>query len=72
MNKAMQKLAPMAGMHIMSIAEPDPDIVQGFSSVTYDLADWSRFPEVVEYAEARGISIATAVEQLVNSGLSHQ
>lgn len=36
-----------------------------------DVSSWSRIVEVVEYAERRGIKLDEAIEQLVNTGLSH-
>ena len=39
--------------------------------VTVDTGDWARFPEVVNYATAKGISVPEAIVRLVNSGLSH-
>jgi hypothetical protein len=32
---------------------------------------WKRLPEVYLYAERRGITVAEAIEKLVNEGLSH-
>lgn len=36
-----------------------------------DITGWTRTPEVVDYALARGITVDAAVGELVNSGLSH-
>ncbi len=36
-----------------------------------DVSSWSRLAEIVEYAERRCIKLDEAIEQLVNSGLSH-
>jgi hypothetical protein len=33
---------------------------------------WDRWPEVVEYAVARGIDLQDAIRELANCGLSHQ
>lgn len=37
-----------------------------------DFDNWSRSGEVLGYAAAHNISIAEAIEQLVNSGLSYE
>jgi len=37
-----------------------------------DADNWSRLPEVVNYATAKGISVPEAIVRLVNSGLSHE
>jgi hypothetical protein len=42
------------------------------STVTISTADWVRFREVRNYADAMGISIDIAIIALVNSGLSHE
>lgn len=34
--------------------------------------EWARFPEVLDYAAERGVSIEEAIIELVNSGLSHR
>lgn len=34
--------------------------------------DFARWDEVVEYADEEGITLAEAIDQLVNSGLSHR
>lgn len=39
---------------------------------TVDLSSWTRLPEVVAYADDRGISLHEAIRELVNTGLSHQ
>jgi hypothetical protein len=36
-----------------------------------DVSQWARLPELVGYADARGIGLADAVIELVNHGLSH-
>jgi len=64
------------GMHTLVTRIPDPLMPgirgeAGYVTVETDLADWSRWHEVVEYAGARGITIAEAVNRLFNSGLSH-
>jgi hypothetical protein len=38
----------------------------------FDADNWARFPEVVNYATAKGISVPEAIVRLVNSGLSHE
>jgi len=40
-------------------------------TVEIDDQGWDRWPEVQEYAEEHGITLAEAIERLVNSGLSH-
>lgn len=40
--------------------------------IQIDLYAWSRREEVVRYAAERSLDIDEAIEQLVNSGLSHQ
>jgi hypothetical protein len=40
-------------------------------SVTLDLSNWTRLREVDEYAAARETSLADAIRQLVNAGLTH-
>lgn len=42
------------------------------SPVSVDISEWPRGREVVEYAAERGIGIAEAINELVNSGLSHR
>jgi hypothetical protein len=44
----------------------------GTTAVVVDLDDWARAPELLEYARRRGVSIAAAVRELVNAGLTHQ
>lgn len=44
----------------------------GDGVVRVDASGWARFPEVVEYADAAGITVAQAIRVLVNSGLSHR
>jgi hypothetical protein len=51
------------GMHALAM--------NGYNLTETDLADWSRWPEVVGFAGVRGCSIADAVERLVNMGLSN-
>lgn len=46
---------------------PLPD--EGFL-VTLELSSWSRLPEVMRYAERQGISLETAIRDLVTGGLS--
>jgi hypothetical protein len=63
-------------MHKLVTRVPDPLMPAvtghaGYVTVETDLADWTRWHEVVEYAGVRGITIAEAVNRLVNSGLSH-
>lgn len=41
------------------------------STIRLDLHNWTRLPEVIGYAEHRGISVRTAILELVNHGLSH-
>lgn len=36
-----------------------------------DPSNWTRLPEVVGYADRRGIDVAEAIRELVNRGLSH-
>lgn len=40
--------------------------------VVVPLEDWARAPELLEHARRRGIPVAEAVRELVNSGLSHR
>ena len=42
---------------------PEPIII--------NLTDWTRLPEVREYADYRGIGLDEAIRELVNKGLSH-
>ena len=34
--------------------------------------EWARFPEVIDYALGNKITLAEAIMQLVNKGLSHE
>lgn len=40
--------------------------------VTVDTTLWTRWREVVQYSERRGIGLGDAIHELVNTGLSHQ
>lgn len=53
-----------------TIAESDD--AGGYLTTAYDLETWSRWPEVVAYAERHQLSYGDAIQSLVNSGLSHQ
>lgn len=56
----------------MSLTEADPVVRNGYSTRSYDIGEtWSRFPEVVLFAERNRVSVEAAIRTLVNSGLSH-
>ena len=40
-------------------------------NVKIDDEGWARFPELAKFADVHGITLAEAIERLVNSGLSH-
>lgn len=44
----------------------------GVISVHLHPGTWSRFAELEKYATERGLTLAEAIHELVNSGLSHQ
>ncbi|BCP36391.1 hypothetical protein MINTMi198_17610 [Mycobacterium intracellulare M.i.198] len=37
-----------------------------------NIENWSRFTEVSNYATVHQVTVAEAIERLVNSGLSHE
>lgn len=40
--------------------------------VRIDDEGWDRFPELEAYAEKNGVTLAEAIEHLVNAGLSYE
>jgi hypothetical protein len=58
-------------MFEMTMPERDPNFRFGYSTTTHDLESWSRFPEVVLFADRHGITFGEAIMRLANSGLSH-
>jgi hypothetical protein len=55
----------------MTVPERDPYVRFGYSTRTYSLEEWARFPEVVLFADRNRISFGEAIMRLANSGLSH-
>lgn len=49
-----------------------PTVTPDCFAVTVHAKYWARFPEVLAYAQRRGIDTEEAIIELTNSGLSHQ